>query len=146
MKRRFLGLSDTSRSLTDEVPDGIFLVRVERAQYRWQAQKRYYLLRFSILEPKPLASQSISGRIYCTPKAIWKLSWFLRDFGYDTELLSHDEIEDKRLLGLTGVIKISHVVDNGTTLLNLDAFAPASQWNELSTGATSQPHSPEVAS
>src|SRR2546422_10843402 len=29
-------------------PDGLFLVRVERAQYRWHAQKPYYLLRFVV--------------------------------------------------------------------------------------------------
>ncbi len=144
MKRRFQGLSDTGPANTDELPDGIFLVRVERAQHRWHAQKPYYLLRFVILEPKQFAARSITGRVYCTPKALWKLSWFLRDFGYDPELFGHDEIDDKRLLGLTGVTKISHVVRNGVSLLNLDAFAPAGNWNEFSAG-TSQPRSSEVA-
>ena len=145
MKRRFQGLSDTSRPATDEVPDGMFLVRVERAQYRWHAQKPYYLLRFAVLQPKQFASQLITGRVYCTPKALWKLSWFLRDFGYDVELLVHDEVEDKRLVGLTGVVKISHVVRNGASLLNLDAFAPASHWDEFSLGGSPQPRSSEVA-
>ncbi len=146
MKRRFQGLSDSSRPRTDEVPDGMFLVLVESAQYRWHRQKPYYLLRFSVVEPKQYASQSITGRVYCTPRALWKLSWFLRDFGYDTELFRHDEIEDKRLVGLMGVVKISHIVRNGTSLLNLDAFAPAGQWDELSSGSSSQPRSSEVAS
>src|SRR5947209_11568107 len=108
MRRRFQGLSHASTPAADELPDGVFLVRVERAQYHWHAQKPYYLLRLSVVEPKQFLSQSIVGRVYCTPKALWKLSWFLRDFGYDTELFGHDEIEDKRLLGLTGVVKISH--------------------------------------
>ena len=56
-----------------EVPDGIFLVRLDGAQHRWQAQKRFYLLRLSVLEPKPFAGRSLVSRIYCTPKAIWKL-------------------------------------------------------------------------
>ena len=145
MKRRFQGLSDTSRPATGEVPDGVFLVRVERAQYRWHAQKPYYLLRFAVLQPKQFASQLITGRVYCTPKALWKLSWFLRDFGYDVELLVHDEVEDKRLVGLTGVVKISRVVRNGAFLLNFDAFAPASQWDESSLGGSPQPRSSEVA-
>jgi hypothetical protein len=145
MKRRFQGLSDTGRLVTDEVPDGIFLVRVQGAKYRWDARKPHYLLRFSVLQPDLFASRSIAGRIYCTPKALWKLSWFLRDFGYDTELFGHDEIEDKRLIGLTGVVKISHVVRNRTSLLNLDAFAPASKWEELSSASTSQSRSSEVA-
>jgi hypothetical protein len=145
VKRRFEGLSESSRPAADEVPDGIFLVRVDRTLYHWHAQKPYYMFRFAILEPKQFASRSITGRVYCTPKALWKLSWFLRDFGYDSELFGHDEIEEKRLIGLTGVVKISYVVRNGTSLLNLDAFAPASKWEELSSASTSQPRSSEVA-
>ena len=57
-----------------------------------------------------LAGHSITGRIYCTPKALWKLSWFLRDFGYDPELIGRDEIDDKCLVGLQGVVKISRAV------------------------------------
>src|SRR5437870_10796298 len=82
MKRRIQGLHEADRSAPDEVPDGLFLVRVERAQYRWHAQKPYYILLFSILEPKQMAGRSITCRVYCTPKALWKLSWFLRDFGF----------------------------------------------------------------
>ena len=35
---------------------------------------------FAILEPKEHQGHSLNGRLYCTPKALWKLSWFLRDF------------------------------------------------------------------
>ena len=83
MKRYISGLNQASGSGTDGVPDGLFLVRVERAQYRWHAQKPHYLFRFAVLEPKPLAGHPVTGRLYCTPKALWKLNWFLRDFGYD---------------------------------------------------------------
>jgi hypothetical protein len=38
-----------------------------------------------------------SSRLYCTPKALWKLNWFLRDFGYDNELLDRTEVDDKLL-------------------------------------------------
>lgn len=145
MKRRFEGLSGTSQPQTDGVPDGLFLVRFKRAQYRWHAQKPYYLL-LSVLEPQQFASRSITGRVYCTPKALWKLSWFVRDFSYDTELFSHDEIEDTRLVGLQGVVKIGHVVRNGTSLLNLDAFAPAGAWDELSPVCPSDHLDSEAAS
>ena len=144
MKRRFQGLSDTSRPAADEVPDGIFLVRVEGAKYCWDASKPYYLIRFSIQQPQEFSSRSITSRIYCTPKALWKLSWFLRDFGYDTELFGRDEIEDKSLIGLMGVVKISHVARHAISLLNFDAFAPASQWNELSSSNT-EPRASGVA-
>jgi hypothetical protein len=145
MRRHVQGLHEADRSAVDEVPDGLFLVRVEKTQYRWHRQKPYYLLRFAVLEPKPLAGRSISGRVYCTSKALWKLSWFLRDFGYDTELLGRDEVEEKSLVGLRGVVKISHTVVNGTSLPNFDGFAPASQWEALSAAVPADVRSAEVA-
>ena len=133
MKRHVPGLSDTGRDSHCEVPDGIFLVRLDGAQHRWQAQKRIYLLRLSVLEPKLFAGRSLVSRLYCTPKATWKLGWFLRDFLYDPELLSQDEVDERALRGLVGIVKISHTVINGISLVNFDGFAPASQWEELST-------------
>ena len=133
MRRRFQGLHEADRSAAHEVPDGLYLVRVTRAQYRWHAQKPFYIVRFAVIEPKESAGHSVTGRLYLTPKALWKLSWFLRDFGYDTESLGRDEIDEKNLVGLQGVVKISHAVVNGTSLLNLDGFAPTSQWGELPT-------------
>jgi hypothetical protein len=56
----------------------------------------------------------------------------LRDFLYDNDLLGHEEVDEKALSGLRGVVKISHTTVNGTSLLNLDGFAPASQWEALS--------------
>jgi hypothetical protein len=132
MKRRIDGLATADSSSAGLLPDGVFLVRVERAHYCWHSQKPYYALRLEVVEPSGLAGQPINGRLYCSPKALWKLNWFLRDFGYDTDLLGRDEIDDKSLVGLQGVVKISHVVLNGTRLLNLDGFAPAAQWEELS--------------
>lgn len=131
MKRQLPGLSDTATDSHSEVPDGVFLVRLDWAQHRWQSQKRFYLLRLSILEPKSFAGRSIVSRLYCTPKAMWKLGWFLRDFLYDPELLSQDEVDERALRGLIGVVKISHTVVNGMSLVNFDGFAPASQWEEL---------------
>jgi hypothetical protein len=112
--------------------DGVYLVRVQRGQYRWHAQKPFYAVQFEVLEPKPFTGSLISGRIYCTEKALWKLSWFLRDFGYDAELLGRDELEERALVKLHGVVKITHTTVNGTSLLNLDGFAPAARWEELS--------------
>ena len=63
---------------------------------------------------------------------MWKLNWFLRDFGYDAELLGRDEVDESQLVGLQGVVKISHIVLNGTSLLRFDGFASASRWEELS--------------
>jgi len=134
MKRQIPGIRASAQSECD-VPDGVFLVRVDRVQYRWHAQKPFYLLRLSILEPIEFVGRTISGRLFCTAKAIWKLGWFLRDFVYDPDLFSRDEVDEKALAGLRGVVKVSHTTVNGTSLTNLDGFAPASQWEELSTSA-----------
>jgi hypothetical protein len=131
MKRHILGLSETVGDSHSEVPDGIFLVRLDHAQHRWQAQKPFYTIRLSIVEPKLFAGRSLVSRLYCTPKAMWKLGWFLRDFLYDPELLSQDEVDERALRGLVGVVKISRTVVNGISLVNFDGFAPASQWEEL---------------
>ncbi len=89
--------------------------------------------------------RTFSGRVYCSAKALWRLTWFLRDFGYDSELMGRDEVDDRNLVGLRGVVKISHAVLNGATLLNLDAFAPASRWEELTTGSSAPDGDPEAA-
>src|ERR1700751_4315573 len=117
MRRYFESLRPADRSAIDSVPDGLFLVQVERVQYRWHAQKPYYQIRFTVLEPKHLAGCLITGRLYGTARAMWKLSWFLRDFGYDTELLGKDEIDDKALVGPKGIVKISYVIVHGLSLL-----------------------------
>jgi hypothetical protein len=143
MKRHVAGLQETGSS--NEIRDGIFLVRVQKAEYRWHAQKPFYTLRLSVLEPKDMAGRTISGRLYCTPKALWKLGWFLRDFLYDPDLLGAEEIDDKALFGLRGVVKITHTTLNGRLLLNLDGFAPASQWQELSLASASKASNSAVA-
>jgi hypothetical protein len=143
MRRRFAGLQETESA--NEIADGIFLVRVQKAEYHWHAQKPFYTLRLSVLEPKGMAGRTISGRLYCTPKALWKLGWFLRDFLYDPDLLGTEEIDDKALFGLRGVVKISHTTLNGRALVNLDGFAPASQWKELSSASASKASNSEVA-
>jgi hypothetical protein len=56
---------------------------------------------------------------------LWKLNWFLRDFGYDIDLFSRDEVEEKAVLGLNGVVRTSRTTLNGRSFLNFEAFAPA---------------------
>jgi hypothetical protein len=132
MRRQIAGLHAADRCAVDQIPDGLYLVRVQRVQFRRQAQKPYYSLALAILEPVRFSGHVISSRLYCNPKALWKFNWFLRDFGYDVELLSSDEVDETQLIGLTGVAKISHVIVNGTCLPRLDSFAPASRWEDLS--------------
>jgi hypothetical protein len=143
MKRRFQGLASAGQTGT-EIPDGVYLVRVDQVRYSKERQKPFFAMWFSVVEPAP-TGRTFSGRLYCTAKALWKFSWFLRDFGYDAELFGRDEIEDRSLVGLRGVVKISHVVVNGRTVVNLDAFAPAAAWDSISS-PTPLPARSELAS
>ena len=132
MRRQITGLRAADRCAPDQIPDGIFLVRVQKVGFRRQAQKPYYTVGLIILEPNRFAGHTISSRIYCNPRALWKLNWFLRDFGYDAELLERDEVDEKQLVGLRGVVKISRILFNGNSLLRFDGFAPADRWDDLS--------------
>ena len=146
MKRHVSGLSKADPAPDHCIPDGVFLVRVERAQYRWHAQKPYFSVLFLVLEPEGTRGRRFTGRLYATPRALWKLNWFLSDFGYDAELLGRDEIDQKSLVGLCGVIKIIHTVVSGTSLLTLDCFAPREKWSELFSGGDAQGGRTQVAS
>jgi hypothetical protein len=131
MKRQINGLHRSLR-LGRDSRRGVFLVRVQRVQFRRQAQKPYHTLALAILGPSRLSGHILSSRLYCNPKALWKLNWLLRDFGYDTELLGRDEVDETQLVGLKGLVKISHIVFNGASLLRLDGFAPAGRWGKNS--------------
>ncbi|HXP72218.1 MAG TPA: hypothetical protein VOA88_23300 [Candidatus Dormibacteraeota bacterium] len=134
MKRQFPGLHSEPNRFDDSL-EGIFLVRVDRAYYRWHPQRPFFVLSFAILEPKELASRKISGRLYCTQKSLWKLNWFLRDFRYDPDLLGRDEVDEKGLVGLTGVLRTGSKSLAGRLFLNLDAFAPSAEWEFISKDA-----------
>jgi hypothetical protein len=110
---------------------GFFLVRVEAACFRWHPQKPFLNVRFAILEPAAYLNQSFSGRIYCSERALWKLNWFLQDFGYDSGLLSRDQIDEKALINLRGVIRTSTTRSRGGSYQSLDGFAPAGEWDTI---------------
>jgi hypothetical protein len=130
MRRRIPGLREAAAQC-QEIPDGYFLVRVEKTVYRAQKDKPFLILALVVIEPRQFAGINISSRLYCTTKALWKLNWFLRDFGYDQELLQQDELEDKALVGLEGVVKLTHTTVNGHRYLNLEGFAHAGDWQEF---------------
>jgi hypothetical protein len=81
MKRHIPGLHSRQQD-GDSALEGLFLARVEWASYRWHPNKPFLQVRFVVSEPTPFGRRSFSGRPYCTPRALWKLNWFLRDFGY----------------------------------------------------------------
>jgi hypothetical protein len=93
----------------DSLLEGLLLVRVDSACYRWHPQKPFLSLRFVIVEPEPFVGQFLSGRLY-----------------------SQDQVDEKAFLKLHGVVRTSRVNLNGRSFQNLEAFAPAAHWEELS--------------
>ena len=137
MRRHIPGLHAREHNHEIELK-GAFLVRVDAASYRWHPNKPFFSLRFVVEEPESFVSRSFSGRLYCSERALWKLNWFLRDFGYDPELLGRDQVDEKALLNLRGVVRTSPIAFNGRSYQNLESFAPAGEWEELSCTAASE--------
>lgn len=131
MKRHVAGLGLVEPTQNASLV-GLFLVTVVRAFWGGPPQKPFLALRFRIEEPSAHAGDTFSGRLYGTPKALWKLNWFLREFDYDSDLLGREEIDEKALCKLRGVIRASQARVNGRMYLNLDGFASAGKWEELS--------------
>jgi hypothetical protein len=137
MRRHIPGLHSREQD-RESAFEGLFLVRVDVASYRWYPQKPFLSVRFVVLEPEPFAARLLSGRLYCTERALWKLNWFLRDFGYDPDLLNRDQVDEKALRGLRGVVRTSHLTLNGRSFQNFEAFAPAADWGEVSCEAAGE--------
>jgi len=138
MKRQIRGLHFNQHGV-ENMLEGLFLVRVDRARYQWHPQKPFVEIRFVVLEPKAFETRLLSGRLYCTERALWKLNWFLRDFGYDTQLLKDDQVDEKALYNLRGVVRTSYTTLSGRSYQNLDAFAPEAEWEAVD--CTSKAHS-----
>lgn len=132
VRRQIAGLRAADNSVEKRTPDGIYLARIRHVQYRKFAPKPFFTAVLTILKPQRFAGNTVSSRIYCNPRALWKFSWFLRDFGYDKELLELEQVDEQRLIGLVGVVKISNVVYDGMSLVRFDGFAHANRWKELS--------------
>jgi hypothetical protein len=130
MKRHLPGLHSRQQTVESNL-DGLFLVCVDKACYRWHRQKPFLEIRFVVLEPRSSETRSFVGRLYCTERALWKLNWFLRDFGYDAQLLKDDQVDEKALSNLRGVVRTSYTTFNGCSYQNLDAFAPEGDWEAL---------------
>ena len=75
MKRHVPGLHSRPQD-RENLLQGLVLVRVDSASHRWHPQKPFLSLRFVVLEPEAFVERSLSGRLYCTERALWKLNWF----------------------------------------------------------------------
>ena len=72
MKRQIPGLHLNQRGVEGKL-EGLFLVRVDRASYRWHPQKPFVEIRFVVLEPKSFETRIFSGRL-CSSGGIGRTS------------------------------------------------------------------------
>jgi hypothetical protein len=124
MKRRIAGLGLKAAAL-DSATAGLFLVEIAAARF---VRNRYCVLDLDILEPEAHSGMTIAVPLELARDRLWKLAWLLKDFGYDQTLLSLDELDCRRLKGLTGVVKISESDLVSGRTYRIDACAAASSW------------------
>jgi len=125
--------------------EGLYRARVVRFEPAGHAAKPCRAVTFLILEPAPYAGRHVRTRLYCHDRALWKLRWFLSDFGYDAELLAAEELDDRRVVGLEGVIRLAYWGTDGSRRLDVEGFAPTERWSELCQAQTPSPAAAETA-
>ena len=130
MRMRIQGLSQVSER--KPLVEGSYRARVVRFGPAGHAPKPCRAAMFLILEPAPYAGRHVRTRLYCHDRALWKLRWFLNDFNYDAELLAADELVDRRVVGLEGVIRLAYWGNDGHRRLDVQGFAPSERWDDLS--------------
>ena len=130
MRTKIQGLSQA----TDRNPlvEGLYRARVVHFGPAGHAPNPCLAATFFILDPAPFAGRYVRTRLYCHDRALWKLRWFLHDFNYDAELLAADELDDRRVVGLEGVIRLAYWGNNGHRRLDVQGFAPSERWGDLS--------------
>jgi hypothetical protein len=140
MTRQISGLhaiSDHSLGL----PSGSYLVQIMATTVTRSPRARLQVA-LRVLEPNPYAGARATVTLSCVRKHLWRVSWFLRDFGYDDELLDRDFVDPCNLKGLRGVVRISRQPSSNGEV-RLLASARADAWPSQPAVASTQD---EVAS
>jgi hypothetical protein len=143
MRIKIQGLNHTRERLP--LVEGLYRARVARFEPAGHAAKPCRAASFLILEPPPFLGRHVRTRLYCHDRALWKLRWFLSDFGYDAELLAAEELDDRRVVGLEGVIRLAYWGTDGSRRLDVEGFAPSERWVELCPRETPPPSAAEAA-
>ena len=55
----------------------------------------------------------------------------MHDFNYDADLLAAEELDDRRVVGLEGVIRLGYWGSDGHRHLDVQGFAPRERWGDL---------------
>ena len=111
--------------------EGLYQARVVRFEPAGHAPNPCRVVSFLILAPDRFGGRHVRTRLYCHERALWKLRWFLSDFGYDSELFASEELDDRRVIGLEGVIRLAYWGTDGHRRLDVQGFAPVVRWTEL---------------
>ena len=129
MRTRIQGLNQA----TDRNPlvEGLYRARVVHFGPAGHAPNPCLAATFLILDPAPFAGRYVRTRLYCHDRALWNLRWFLHDISYDAELLAADELDDRRVVGLEGVIRLAYWGNNGHRRLDVQGFAPSERWIDI---------------
>lgn len=129
MRTKIQGLSHAPKR--SPLAEGLYRARVVGFRPAGHAAKPCLAATFEILEPTASRGSHIRTRLYCHDRALWKLRWFLRAFKYDTELLAKDELDDRHVVGLEGVIRLAYWGDVRRRL-DVEGFALSERWGFLS--------------
>jgi len=143
MRIKIQGLNHTREKLP--LVEGLYRARVVRFEPAGHAAKPCRAASFLILEPASYLGRHVRTRLYCHDRALWKLRWFLSDFGYDAELLAAEELDDRRVVGLEGIIRLAYWGTDGSRRLDVEGFAPTERWAELYPSPTPTPSTAEAA-
>jgi hypothetical protein len=127
---RIQGLNHPSERIP--LVEGVYRARVVRFEPAGHAPHPCRAATFLILEPVGYAGRHIRTRLYCHERALWKLRWFLSDFRYDPELLAAEDLDDRRVVGLEGVIRLGHWGAENHKRSDVQGFAPSKRWEQLS--------------
>ena len=93
-------------------------------------RRPFLLVRFVVLEPEPFAARSFSGRLYCTERrsgsSIGSCGISAMTWNCSAEIRSMK----RPCSTFAESFGPSHVTLNGRTFQNLEAFAPAAEWED----------------
>ncbi len=137
MRIKIPGLSQAGNERKPLI-EGLYRARVVRCEPAGHAAKPCRTVTFLVMEPAEYAGRYVRTRLYCHERALWKLRWFLSDFGYDRELMAAEELDDKRVVGLEGVIRLDYWGGDGHRRLDVQGFARSERWAELMRGSQSE--------
>jgi hypothetical protein len=144
MRTHIQGLNQPSER--KPLVEGLYRARVVKFEPAGHAAKPCCAATFLILGPDSYSGRHVKTRLYCHDRALWKLRWFLSDFSYDPELLAAEELDDRRVVGLEGVIRLSYWGMNGNRRLDVQGFAKLDRWADLSQAAQPVEQVPAVSS